>query len=429
MNVSPAALTLRVGEAEFVALSVSDQSLTDGFGLRIDDCGARGITSTRLGNGGATITALKSGKCFTQFQLIESSISLAGERDEVWAELTVTVSGDDDAGAPSQDASAPDADTDASSPDAGDAADAGDGGDGGPGDPVARLYVSDRAGNTVRKFHVFPGTIAASSSGSFTSAEPTGMAFGPASILYVGNGATGGIERWASVKTTPTQMSALAAPATPPNWSPSGVLFVPTAAGAGELWVASAAFTDVLTVYTLDATGAVVAGPTTVATNITSAAGDGIQGLAFDGPSNSLFVAADRVRRLTLARIGSGWTLTPATDEGLTLPGAGTPTGLVMGPNRWLYGTYRNPSAVSLAYWSFDGSTSSFVNGASGAGGSYNPLAITILPTQAPASPVRVYTTTSSNQVIAVDALTAGVPAVDSFVCNAPAPSWIVAGD
>jgi hypothetical protein len=296
------------------------------------------------------------------------------------------------------------------------------------GPPTGHLYVSDRMGGKVSRFDVLGSTTTASPHGSFASVFPTGMAFGPSGILYVGNVGSGRIERFADVKTTATPLAPLAVPS-PAVWSPSGVLFVPTAGGAGELWVASEGVSGTLVVYPLDNAGAATGAPVAVPTGLADAGAHGIQGLAFDSVSSSLFVAADQVRRLTLVRGSGTWTLSPAADAALSPLGASNPVGLAMAPNRWLIATYPVPSFVNVAFWSVDDAATTFVNAASGMNNTFSPLGIAILPSQAAAPPIRVYTGTQESQVVALDVAANGVPKLDNTVCGAPASSWVVAGD
>lgn len=293
--------------------------------------------------------------------------------------------------------------------------------------PSAHLYVSDRTAGAVSRFDVFNGTTAAVPAGSFASESATGMAFGPAGILYVGNATTGEITRLRDVATTPSALTALPSPL--PDWSPSGLLFVPTTGGAGELWVACAWASDVLAVYPLDATGELASGATVITTATGLSEGSaGIQGLAFDAASSSLFVAADTVRRLSLTRSEDDLSLDPMMDPELTPLGAGKPMGLAMAPNRWLIGTFPDAPAISFAAWQVGDESSSLLTGAVGTNDSFNPLAVAILPAQSATPPVRVYTTTRQGQLVAVDVTTVGTPSIDNFVCEAPA-SWIVAGE
>ncbi|MDB5217842.1 MAG: hypothetical protein JWO86_5769 [Myxococcaceae bacterium] len=294
--------------------------------------------------------------------------------------------------------------------------------------PTGHLYVSDRVGGKVSRFDVFGSTTTASPHGSFASLLPTGMAFGPAGILYVGNVGSGGIERFADAKNTATHLTALAVPPSG-AWSPSGVLFLPTAGGAGELWVASEAMSDKLVVYPLDNAGAATGPAVAVPTGLADAGGHGIQGLAFDSASSSFFVAADQVRRLKLVRGSGTWTLSPVTDAALSPLGASNPVGLAMASNRWLIATYPVPSFVNVAYWSVDDPASTFVGAASGMNNTFSPLGIAILPSQPATPPIRVYTGTQESQIVALDVAASGVPALDNLVCGAPASSWVVAGD
>ncbi|MEA2750993.1 MAG: Lactonase, 7-bladed beta-propeller [Myxococcales bacterium] len=294
---------------------------------------------------------------------------------------------------------------------------------------VAHLYVSNRTAGSVARFRVVAGTKLAGVDGSFASAAATGLAFGPTGTLYVGNAADGTIARFAGAKATATPLAVLSAP-TQVGWTPSGVLFVPTTAGAGELWVASDGITDSLAVYPLDSAGNLVGLPSLVSTGLGVVAGaHGIQGLAFDAPSSSLFAAADQVRRLMLVRGAGTWTLSPVTDSALTPLGAANPVGLVMAPNRWLFAAYPVPSFLNVGYWSVANAATTFVNGASGVANSFSPLAMAILPGQAAAEPVRVYTSTNQNQVVAIDFTASNMPTLTDLACNAPAPSWAIAGD
>jgi hypothetical protein len=420
LKLSPESITIAPGETKRVA---ADYPREVGPTVTIDPTSScYGIATERVFEGGLEITGQKPGDC--SFRVYAAHHH---------ARLQVTVLDPLDASPGLDDSGAPDADA-APDLDAGTDADVADANDGGL-DPVAHLYVSDRTAGTITRFEVYPQTIAATAHGSFGATAATGLAFGPAGILYVGNRSSGGVSRFADVKTAATPLAALSAPALPPGWKPSGLLFVPSVGGgrggvgAGELWVASEDMTDVLVVYDLDAAGDVVGSPSSVATGLTVSAGThGIQGLAFDAPSSSLFVAADQVRRLALTRNAGTRSLAPMNDAALNQLGAANPVGLALGPNRWLFATYPVPSALGLGYWSV-AETSTFINGAVGTNNTFSPLGITILPTQGSTPPIRVYTSTESNQVVALDVSQQGVPKLDSFVCNAPAPSWIVAGD
>jgi hypothetical protein len=377
-------------------------------------CSATNRASNSIAGNVLTVTGLNPGDC---------SI-IVGYDPGLTAELRVTVT---EYRWPVADASAPDA-SDEQGNDSGTDEDGSDGGT--DAAPIAHLYVSDKNAGTVARFDVSGSAIEASSAGSFASGTATGMAFGPAGVLYVGNGSTGAVAAFQNPKTTPTALTSLPAPTLPANWSTTGVVFVPTTGGAGELWTASANITDTLLVYSLDNAGSLVSGPVPVATGIaTSAGAHGIQGLAFDPPSNSFFVAASAVRRLKLTRGTGTWTLAPMVDAALSQLGATNPVGVAIGPNRWLFASYPVPSALNLGYWSVTDTTSTFISGATGVNNTFSPLGLTILPTEGSTPPIRVYTSTQTNQVVALDVAAAGVPKLDSFVCNAPAPSWIVAGD
>ena len=309
--------------------------------------------------------------------------------------------------------------------------------DGAPAEPivlsppnvVGHLYVSDRNAGSVTRFRVLAGQTPAVADGSFASVGATGMTFGPAGLLYVGDRTTGAIARFANVRTTPAARASLPAPPLPVGWAPSGVHFVPTTGGAGELWVASEGFADRLAVYPIDANGDAVGDPVLVSTGIPGGAPHGIQGLAYDAPSSSFFVAADQVRRFTLTRGTGTWELTQVDDPELAPIGAQAPVGVVVGPNRWLFAAYPLPSFLNLGYWSIGATSTTFINGATSSGDTFSPLGLAIPPAQGAAPPIRLYTSLESNQVVALDVAAAGVPVLDSFVCNAPAPSWIVAGD
>lgn len=299
------------------------------------------------------------------------------------------------------------------------------------GSPLAHLYTSDRGNGSVARFDVIAGRVEATPSGSFASASATGLAFGPASILFVGNRASGAVARFANVAAAPTSLSPLPAP-TVTEWRPSGLLFVARAGGGGELWVASEVIVDTLVVYRLDAQGALVGSPVAVPTGLSVNAGThGIQGLAYDDPSSSLFVAVEQLRRLKLARAQDGFELTEIADPALLQPGAQSPVGLVMAPNRWLFAAYPTPSSLSFGYWAVADDASTYVSGtrASGPTSTFSPLGLALLPGQGAAPPIDVYATSQRAKVVALQASSSGVPAVDRTVCAASPAAWIAIGE
>jgi hypothetical protein len=410
ISLSPSGpVSLRQGESVSFAVvgSTSDVAFETDCGPLAEVAGTKVVGNSLFVGNGFTVTGKQTGRCH---------VSVADTDTPASVDLTITAS------IPTTDASF-DASFDAPSDAPSDGATDADAG------PVAHLYVSNRTAGSVARFRVVAGTKLAGVDGSFASAAATGLAFGPTGTLYVGNATDGTIARFASAKATATPLAALSAP-TQVGWTPSGVLFVPTAAGAGELWVASEGITASLAVYPLDSAGNLVGLPSLVSTGLGVVAGaHGIQGLAFDAPSSSLFAAADQVRRLTLVRGVGTWTLSPVTDSALTPLGAANPVGLVIAPNRWLFAAYPVPSFLNMGYWSVANAGTTFVNGASGTSNSFSPLAVAILPGQAAAEPVRVYTSTNQNQVVAIDFTASGMPTLSDLACNAPAPSWAIAGD
>jgi len=335
-----------------------------------------------------------------------------------------------DAGAPTtppqEDAGSPPPPHDAGDPpphDAGDPPpqDAGD-----PPKTIAHLYATSRANDRLSRFRILDGQLEAVADTELTVTKPTGVAVGPSGTLYVASEADGSITRWATSADPPTALSALPSPKT--GWKPSGLAFVPTGEGAGELWVASSSGADELAVYLLDASGNATAPPALVSTGLASDLGThGIQSLAWDEPSSSLFVAADQVHRILVIRDSGHWSLSPLTDDALTQLGASDPTGLAMTTNRWLVAVYPN-AFLNLGYWSVSDYDTTFLQGASGTGGTFTPVSVAVLPTQPATEPQRLYVGTTQDQIVVIDAESQSVPSVKGVVCNVAGLSHIALG-
>lgn len=299
------------------------------------------------------------------------------------------------------------------------------------GRPFAHLYASDRAGGSVARFDIVAGRVEATPSGSFASAAATGLAFGPTGILFVGNRAAGTVARFADVAGAPIALTPLPAPSVD-AWRPTGLLFVARPEGGGELWVGSEVIVNTLVVYRLDAQGALVGSPVAVPTGLTVNAGThGIQGLAYDEPSSSLFVAVEQLRRLKLTRETEGFRLTEVVDPALLQPGAQSPVGLVMAPNRWLFAAYPTPSSLQFGYWAVTDDASTYVNGtrSSGPTSTFSPLGLALLPGHGAAPPIDVYASSQRANVLVLQASVNGVPDVGRTVCAASPAAWIAIGE
>ncbi len=287
---------------------------------------------------------------------------------------------------------------------------------------VAHLYASNATAGSVTRFDVVSGQISAAQTAQLPVAGATGLAIGPAGILYVGQGSAGGVARIATPGGTPQTLASLPAPSGVSGWAPSAVAFAPGSAGAGFLWVASSGESSVLVLYALDATGALVGSPSLVSTGLAADAGpSGIQGLAWDATYASLFASADTIHRFAATAMGSSFSLTEIPDANLSPLGAKGPAGLVAAPNGNLIGVYpSNSSFLNIGYWQVSAGTTTLLQGGQGTGNTFSPVALALLPTQPAAEPVEVYVGTQQNQVVAIDVTSASIPAVTAgdLVCD-----------